>query len=95
MYFNVENLSDKELRKLELLFGKRLSVYRNPYYQICVEEIISVLENEMDEKEYLEFTKDPLFLTYVSEMAQNLYEIVDYQWDEIYEKALYVFNENM
>lgn len=95
MFLNIQDLTEKELRKLEMTFGNRLSAYHNPYYQICVEEIISVLENELDENEYLEFRNNPLFATYVSEMAQNLYEIIDYQLDEIYEKALYIFNENM
>ncbi len=95
MFLNIQDLTEKELRKLELTFGSRLSAYHNPYYQICVEEIISVLENELDKEEYTDFRNDPLFATYVSEMAQNLYEIIDYQLDEIYEKALYVFNENM
>lgn len=95
MFLNIKDLTEKELRKLELTFGNRLSAYHNPYYLICVEEIIAVLENELDEEDYANFRNNPLFATYVSEMAQYLYEIIDYQLDEIYEKALYTFNENM
>lgn len=87
MFFSVNDLEPRELKKLELMFGKRLSAFHNPYYQICVEEVLAVLENEMDENELENFKKDSLFGIYVSEWAQELYEIIDYQLDEIYEKA--------
>ena len=92
MFLNVDGLDTRELRKLELMFGKRLSAFQNPYYLICVEEILAALENEMEEEDLERFKRDPLYGTYISEMAQELYAKADYQWDELYEKAVYIIN---
>lgn len=88
MFLSIEDLSAKELRKLEMTFGKRLSAYQNIHYQMCVEEIICALENESED--YEEFRNDPLFATFVSEMAQELYSFTCYDFDNIYEKAVEV-----
>ena len=86
MFLSIENLSTSERKKLEMMFGNRLSIYQNPHYQICVEEIICALENELEN--YEEFRNNPLFATFVSEMAQELYSFTCYDFDNIYEKAV-------
>lgn len=86
MFLSIQDLTEKELKKLEMTFGNRLSAYHNPHYQICVEEIICALENELED--YEEFRNNPLFATFVSEMAQELYSFTCYDFDNIYEKAV-------
>ena len=48
MFLSIENLEEKELRKLEMMFGKRLSAFQNVHYQVCVEEILAALENNLE-----------------------------------------------
>ena len=36
MFLNIQDLTEKELQRLEMKFGDRLSAYHNPYYQIWI-----------------------------------------------------------
>lgn len=87
MFLEIVDLEPKELKRLEMMFGKRLSAFRNIHYQTCVEEILCALENNLIEEELNEFMTDEMFGTNVSELAQELYDSSICQWDDLYEKA--------
>lgn len=87
MFLEIVDLEPKELKKLEMMFGKRLSAFRNIHYQTCVEEILCALENNLMEEELNEFMTDEMFGTNLSELAYELYNDSMCQWDDLYEKA--------
>ena len=90
MFLSIENLDERELRKLEMMFGNRLSAFHNVHYQVCIEEILAALENNLEPEELETFMTSPMSATTISEMAQDLYvETID-NWDDIYEKAVYL-----
>ena len=45
-------------------------------------------ETRIKLEDYEEFRRNPLFATFVSEMAQELYSFTCYDFDNIYEKAV-------
>lgn len=93
MYLTIEGLSERELRKLELMFGKRLNVFQNIHYQTCVEEIICALQNELIAEDYKLLEDSIMFGTYVSELAQELYTYAVDDLDRVYEKAVEIISD--
>lgn len=92
MFLEIVDLDQRELKKLEMMFGKRLSAFHNIHYQVCVEEILCALENNLEEDELEAFMTDEMFGTNISELAQELYILSNNQWDDLYEKAVEVIN---
>ena len=90
MFLSIENLDERELKKLEMMFGNRLSAFYNVHYQVCVEEILAALENNLEPEELETFMTSPMSATTISEMAQDLYAETMDNWDDIYEKAVYL-----
>lgn len=90
MFLSIENLDERELRKLEMMFGNRLSAFYNVHYQVCIEEILAALENNLEPEELETFMTSPMSATTISEMAQDLYAETMDNWDDIYEKAVYL-----
>ena len=90
MFLSIENLDERELRKLEMTFGNRLSAFYNVHYQVCIEEILAALENNLEPEELEAFMTSPMSATTISEMAQDLYAETMDNWDDIYEKAVYL-----
>lgn len=90
MFLSIENLSTSERRRLEMMFGNRLSAYQNVHYQVCVEEVLAALENNLEPEELETFMTSSMSGTIISEMAQDLYVETGENWDEIYEKAVYL-----
>ena len=94
MFLEIQNLDQRELKKLEMMFGERLSAFHNIHYQVCVEEMLCVLENNLEEDELRAYMEDEMFGTNISELAQELYAASNNQWDDLYEIALEIFDRN-
>ena len=73
-----------------MMFGNRLSAFYNVHYQVCIEEILAALENNLEPEELETFMTSPMSATTISEMAQDLYAETMDNWDDIYEKAVYL-----
>ena len=90
MFLSIENLDERELRKLEMMFGNRLSAFHNVHYQVLLIFLLCILDNNLEPEELETFMTSPMSATTISEMAQDLYAETMDNWDDIYEKAVYL-----
>lgn len=90
MYLYIENLTESELIVLNELFKNRISEFKDMHYLMCVIEIMNALQQEA--KDYESVTQNPMFGTYIKEMADSLYHHSNEEFDSIYETAIEIVN---
>lgn len=90
MYLYIENLTESELTVLNELFKNRISAFKDMHYLVCVMEIMNALQKEA--KDYESITQNPMFGTYISEMADSLYHHSNDEFHSMHETAIEIVN---
>ena len=76
---------------LELENVEDLVWFYNPYYEACICEVECVLENTLTQKELEQFKADKdEYEEAIERWANMVYYSSDWQWDNLYEKAVNV-----
>jgi hypothetical protein len=84
MFLKINDLTEKEMDRLNKIFGSRLTTSSNVHLLVCLEEVITVFENMAN---YEQFVNDENFASKVSECALILYNENFNTFDDLYYKA--------